>query len=201
MNKEQSRNPWDQRYAVEEFHYGTEPNELFKKEIDKLKPGKLLLPAEGEGRNAVYAAKMGWEVVAFDSSIEGQKKAYRLAKEQGVEIDYQLKSYEEFESEENSFDMIAFIYSHNANRQQNHKKLAGFVKAGGKIILEGFSKEQLQYGTGGPPVLSLLYSEEEIKEDFEGLAEFKIEKIVKHLSEGKHHVGDSSIIQFIGKKI
>lgn len=200
MSKIQSKNPWDQRYADEEFHYGKEPNEFFKREIDKLKPGKLLLPAEGEGRNAVYAAKLGWDVVAFDSSVEGQKKAYRLAKEQGVEIEYQLKSYEEFTAEENSFDMLAFIYAHNPNRQQNHRKLARFVKPGGKILLEGFSKEQLQYGTGGPPVLQLLFSEEEIKEDFKDLTEIKVEKVVKHLSEGKHHLGDSSIIQLLGEK-
>jgi len=200
MNKTQSKNPWDQRYAVEEFHYGTEPNKFFKEEIDKLKPGKLLLPAEGEGRNAVYAAKLGWKVIAFDSSIEGQKKAYRLTKEQGVEIEYQLKSYEEFTAEENNFDMLAFIYAHHPNRQQNHRKLASFVKPGGKILLEGFSKEQLQYGTGGPPVLQLLLSEEEIKEDFKDLTEIKIEKVVKHLSEGKHHLGDSSIIQLLGEK-
>lgn len=200
MNKAQPTNPWDERYAVEEFHYGKEPNEFFKKRIDKLKPGKLLLPAEGEGRNAVYAAKLGWQVVAFDSSIEGQKKAYRLANEQNVEIDYLLKSYDEFTAEENSFDALALIYAHHPNRQQNHRKLARLVKPGGKIILEGFSKEQLQYGTGGPPVLHLLFSEEEIHDDFKDLAKLKIKKIVKHLSEGKHHFGDSSIIQLFGEK-
>lgn len=200
MNNIQSKNPWDERYSVDEYHYGKAPNEFFKQEIDKLKPGKLLLPAEGEGRNAVYAAKLGWEVVAFDSSIEGPKKAYRLAKEQNVEINYQLKSYDEFTAEENSFDMIAFIYAHNPNRQQNHRKLTGFVKPGGLVILEGFSKEQLKYGTGGPPNLQLLFSEEEIHEDFKDLAILKIEKLVRHLSEGKHHFGDSSIIQLLGEK-
>ena len=72
---------WNQRYAEEEYAYGTEPNAFFKAQLDQRTPGRLLLPAEGEGRNAVYAAKKGWEVVAFDQSDAGQKKALKLAKE------------------------------------------------------------------------------------------------------------------------
>jgi len=74
---------WNARYAAAEYAYGTEPNAFFKAQLDQLTPGRLLLPAEGEGRNAVYAAKKGWEVVAFDQSDAGQKKALKLAKETG----------------------------------------------------------------------------------------------------------------------
>jgi len=200
MSMEKIRNPWDERFAAKEFHYGKEPNKFFKEEIGKLKPGRLLLPAEGEGRNAIYAAKLGWEVVAFDASIEGMKKALRFAEEEGVNIEYQHKTYDEFEAEEESFDLLVFIYAHHPNRQKNHRKLARFVKPEGKILLEGFSKEQLQYGTGGPPVLDLLFSEAELNEDFSGLHKVKTEKLIKHLSEGEHHKGDSSIIRLWGVK-
>lgn len=200
MSIEKGKNPWDERFSADDFHYGKEPNEFFKEEIDKLTPGRLLLPAEGEGRNAIYAAKLGWEVVAFDASIEGMKKALRFAKEEGVTIDFQHKTYDEFIAEEESFDLLVFIYAHHPNRQNNHRKFARFVKPNGKILLEGFSKEQLQYGTGGPPVLSLLFSEEELKEDFKDLKEVKTEKLIRHLSEGKHHKGDSSIIRLRGVK-
>ena len=52
---------WDTRYAEIDFAYGKTPNTFFKDSIDKLTPGKLLLPADGEGRNAVYAATKGWD--------------------------------------------------------------------------------------------------------------------------------------------
>ena len=70
---------WEIRYAEKQYAYGENPNVYFKEQLDKLKPGKILLPAEGEGRNAVYAAKQGWEVMAFDLSSEGKNKAEKLA--------------------------------------------------------------------------------------------------------------------------
>lgn len=73
-------NPWDQRYASDEYVYGTKPNVFFKSQIEQLTPGKILMVAEGEGRNAVHAAEQGWEVTAFDSSLEGQKKPNGLPK-------------------------------------------------------------------------------------------------------------------------
>lgn len=79
---------WNQRYDEPEYAYGTQPNLFFKDQLDQLTPGKLLMPAEGEGRNAVYAAGKGWEVTAFDSSSSGQKKALRLAQEKKVTLNY-----------------------------------------------------------------------------------------------------------------
>jgi len=200
MKPKTTKNHWDVRYAAKDFHYGKEPNNFFKQEIEKLSPGRILLPAEGEGRNAIYAAKLGWKVVAFDSSVEGMKKALRFAKEEGVEIEYQLKSYDEFWAEEASFDAMALIYAHDINRQKNHRKLVTFLKPNGKILLEGFSKEQLAYGTGGPPILELLFSEPELKEDFKVLGNLTIKKIIKPLTEGENHKGKASIIRLWGIK-
>jgi hypothetical protein len=64
---------WDQRYSQSDFVYGKKPNEYLKAKLVDLKPGRILFPAEGEGRNAIFAAKLGWDVFAFDSSIEGKK--------------------------------------------------------------------------------------------------------------------------------
>ena len=79
---------WDARYKDSAFAFGEEPNEYFKEQISNLKPGKLLMPAEGEGRNAVFAAKLGWDVHAFDQSLNGQKKAMDLALKNKVNINY-----------------------------------------------------------------------------------------------------------------
>jgi len=75
---------WNERYAGDEFVYGREPNRFFEQEMKRLKPGKLLLPCEGEGRNAVWAARHGWEVSAFDQSSVGKQKAELLAREFGA---------------------------------------------------------------------------------------------------------------------
>jgi 2-polyprenyl-3-methyl-5-hydroxy-6-metoxy-1,4-benzoquinol methylase len=85
---------WNERYALKEYVYGTEPNVFFKTQITKLSPGKILFPAEGEGRNAVHAARLGWDVYAFDSSNEAKKKSELLAKKQSVKINYRVNDLE-----------------------------------------------------------------------------------------------------------
>lgn len=194
------QNMWNQRYAQPEYVYGKEPNEFFKQELPKYKPGKILLPAEGEGRNAVYAAKLGWEVYAFDSSSEAIKKAQQLASENNVNIHYTLSSFEEADYPNDFFDLIGLFYAHTLNRAQNHKKLLVFLKPNGTIILEAFSKEQLQYNSGGPRNIEMLFYEEELQSDFADLTELKTEKIEIHLNEGKQHNGKASVIRLIGLK-
>lgn len=192
---------WDVRYSEEEYAYGKEPNSFFKEELLKHKPGKLLLPGEGEGRNAVFAALQGWEVTAFDTSQVGKEKAERLAKEQNVEISYELASYETASFEENSFDMITLVYAHTNMREQLHKNLLKYLKPGGMLVLEGFSKEQLQYNTGGPGRIDMLYSIEEIKADFSALSETNcwVEEVM--LDEGSSHRGKASVLRFFGKNL
>jgi SAM-dependent methyltransferase len=193
---------WDLRFAEPSYAYGTEPNQFFKEQLIKLPPGKILFPAEGEGRNAVFAAKQGFEVYAFDYSNEGQKKAQRLAAESKVSIDYSLASYDSVEYAEDFFDVIVLIFAHMPaqKRKEWHRKLAGFLKPGGKIILEGFSKDQLKYRTGGPPNLEMLFSEEELADDFEDLVPLLLNKEVVSLDEGSYHRGDASVIRGIFKK-
>lgn len=70
---------WNERYSQAEYVYGETPNVFFAAQLDKLSAGTIILPCEGEGRNAVYAASQGWEVKAFDASEAGQKKALLLA--------------------------------------------------------------------------------------------------------------------------
>ncbi len=194
------KNMWDERYAQEEYVYGVEPNEFFRQELLKLKPGKILLPAEGEGRNAVYAAKLGWEVYAFDSSREAIKKAEKLAVKNKVKINYQLSSFEKVKYPNDFFDLLGLFYAHSFSREENHKKLINFIKPNGTVILEGFSKKQINNNSGGPPNIELLFSEKELQNDFAPLSELKIWEEVFHLNEGEHHKGDSNVIRLIGQK-
>src|SRR5437868_13977415 len=103
---------WDERYSKDEFAYGEQPNNFLEEQLQKLGAGKILFTAEGEGRNAVFAAKLGWTVSAFDISIEGKKKALRLAEANKVIIDYQLGELQTLKYTPEQFDAIALIYAH-----------------------------------------------------------------------------------------
>ncbi|WP_340113203.1 class I SAM-dependent methyltransferase [Maribellus mangrovi] len=104
-------NFWDERYAAKEYAYGETPNEFVKTQLSKIQPGNILGPAEGEGRNAVYAATQNWKVSAFDPSSEGRKKALQLAKKHNVNIDYRFATYEEVNFQTENFDCIVLIFA------------------------------------------------------------------------------------------
>jgi 2-polyprenyl-3-methyl-5-hydroxy-6-metoxy-1,4-benzoquinol methylase len=191
---------WNQRYAQQIYAYGIEPNEFFKEQLSRLQPGKILFPAEGEGRNAVFAASLGWETWAFDSSLEAKRKAENLALIKKVKIDYTVSSIEDFEAKEDSFDAIVSIFVHTQNRQVYHQKMVQLLKPGGTLILEGFSKNQLGKNTGGPQNEVLLFSEEELKKDFSSLKDLNISELEIHLSEGVHHQGKASVIRLLARK-
>lgn len=193
---------WDERYAEKEFAYGKDPNEFFRQELLKLPPGRLLLPGEGEGRNGVFAASIGWDVIAFDQSEEGRKKALSLAKQKGVNLKYQITSINDFENKPESFDCIALIFVHfpETERKIIHQKLLSFVRPGGKIIIEVFSKSQLGRSSGGPKLLEMLYSEPELREDFRKLNALQITELEGELNEGKYHQGKAMLIRLLGEK-
>jgi cyclopropane fatty-acyl-phospholipid synthase-like methyltransferase len=194
---------WDKRYSSQDFVYGTEPNFFFKNKIDKLKPGKLLSLAEGEGRNGIYAASLGWNVHAVDFSNTAREKALKLAAEKNLKLIYEIKDLCEFIPSSNEYDAVAIIFVH-LNAEQSklvHKRAAESLKVGGMIILEVYSKNQFGKESGGPQNLCMLYSKKEIENNFHCL---RIETLAEeniHLEESKFHSGDASVIRFIGVKI
>ena len=191
---------WNKRYAQEKYVYGKEPNRFFKQELDKMEAGSILLPGEGEGRNAVYAAFKKWNVVAFDSSSEAYNKAQKLALEKKVHFTYYVDSFEHLIFPDNKFNAIGLFYVHVSNRRKIHQRLISYLKKGGKLILEAFAKEQIKYGTGGPKNEAMLYSMDELKEDFKELSELKVWLEEVELEEGEHHKGKAKIIRLIGIK-
>jgi SAM-dependent methyltransferase len=193
---------WDQRFSGEEYVYGTEPNVFFKKQIQLLKPGKLLLPAEGEGRNAVFAAGLGWKVQAVDISDQGKAKALKLASAACVSIDYSVGDMAAYDFGENVYDAAALIYAHMASefRQKVHQKIVKSLKPGGYIILEGFTKRQIDNTSGGPKTLDMLYSIELLKEDFQTIEIELLEEVEEYLEQGVFHKGISAMIRLFGKK-
>ncbi|WP_316801701.1 class I SAM-dependent methyltransferase [Pedobacter nototheniae] len=198
---------WNERYSNEEFAYGEQPNDYLKEQLEKLNPGTILFPAEGEGRNAIFAAKTGWKTFAFDISIEGKNKALKLAEINDVKINYQIGELQTLHYDVAQFDAIALIYAHfPANiKSSYHKTLDKYLKKGGLIIFEAFSKNHLSYiakneKVGGPKDIAMLFSTDEVKLDFANYEILELTEKEIELSEGLFHNGKGSVIRFIGRK-
>jgi hypothetical protein len=198
---------WNTRYNNEAFAYGETPNLFFKAQLEPLTPGKILLPADGEGRNGVFAATLGWEVSAFDLSEAGKKKAELLAAKNGVALDYQVGEFSELQYAPEQFDVIALIYAHFSGDTKSgyHKILNGYLRKGGIVIFEAFSKKHLAYNSsnpkvGGPKDLDTLFSIEEIQHDFDNYEVMELIETEIELEEGLFHIGKGSVIRFVGRK-
>ncbi len=198
---------WNERYKEKKFAYGITPNKFLKKHLEKLKTGKILFGAEGEGRNAIYAAKIGWDTSAFDISIEGKNKALKLAKENNVSIEYKVGELPNLGYKNEQFDVIALIYAHFPPKikSEYHKLLNKKLKKGGLIIFEAFGKKHLEYQKrnpriGGPPNLDSLFSTEELKSDFKNYEVLELTETEAELNEGLYHNGIGSVTRFIGIK-
>ncbi len=194
---------WEERYSTTEFIYGKEPNEYLRIFIDYATKGKILLPGDGEGRNAVYAAKKGWTVDAFDISENARQKALNLAKEEDVTINFWLGSYEDYQAENGAYDAIALIYTHmpSSVRRPFHHKMITALRKGGTLLLEAFSEQQVLYTSGGPKDLDMLFTKEDIRQDFKNLSIQALEQLEIELDEGTYHQGVGEVIRMMGKKV
>lgn len=203
----QYKNMWDSRYKNTEYAYGKTPNLFFKEWLEQFEPGAILLPADGEGRNGVFAAQQGWEVTSTDLSAEGRSKALQLAKEQQVTIAYVVGDLEELTFPPASFDAVALIYAHFGAHKKSllHRKLSTFLKPGGIVIFEAFSKAHIHLNltdpkVGGPRDLDMLFSKAEIMADFENYDIILLEETETPLTEGIHHTGKGAVVRFVGRK-
>ncbi len=195
-------NFWNERYASQEYIYGTLPNLFFKEQIDILKPGHLLTLAEGEGRNGVYAAQMGWKVTAVDYSEEGRKKAMQLAADRNVHLTYHLKHVEDFDYPENEFDAVSLIYAHFPPdiRHLIHGKAMKSLNRSGRLLLEAFNKKQINRDTGGPKTIGMLYSLDDLIHDFADWNIIYSDEMTIHIDEGEFHNGEADIVRIIVEK-
>jgi|SRR5579859_3947503 len=198
---------WNERYRSEEFAYGERPNNYLKEQLEKLPVGAILFPAEGEGRNAVFAATRGWKVSAFDISVEGRKKASRLAETRKVTIVYEVGELQALPYHREQFDVIALIYAHFPPdiKSLYHKTLDNYLRKNGLIIFEAFSKNHIDYVSkdpkvGGPRDFPSLFSIDELTADFANYEVVELEEKEIELSEGPFHNGKGSVIRFVGLK-
>lgn len=198
-----SMNPWDERYSISEFYYGTEPNDFLKANASKIKPGgKVLCLAEGEGRNAVALAKLGFDVTAVDQSSVGLKKLNELASQNGVKVKTVVADLAEYEITSEAWDAVVSIWCHvpPVLRTRLHQSVVAGLKPGGILILESYHPRQLEFKTGGPPVPELMMTIDALKIELHGLSFLVGQEIERDVQEGKGHFGMSAVTQVLAKK-
>ena len=193
---------WDERYSVEEYVYGKTPNAFLLEMSGRLKKGKVLSLAEGEGRNAVYLARQGFTVTAVDSSKVGLAKADKLARESGVSIQTVLADLADYTIEEGTWDSIVSIFCHlHPNlRTRLHRDVVAGLKQGGTFLLEAYTPRQLKFKTGGPRSAEYLVELAALREDLDGLEFLHGEELVRDVTEGSKHTGQGSVVQLLARK-
>jgi SAM-dependent methyltransferase len=194
---------WNERYKSEEYAYGIKPNEFLEKNSSLIQAkSNILCIAEGEGRNAVFLAKQGHKVTAIDFSVEGLNKAQNLAKKENVQITTIQQDLANYQFEENKWDCIVSIFAHfnPILRKQIHEQLFNSLNPKGILLLEAYTPFQLEYNTGGPKDIEMLYDEKMLHNDFIAFSDLKINLETREISEGLFHNGKSATIQVIAKK-
>ena len=195
---------WQQRYAAPGYLFGTAPNAFLKSQAHLLpKRGSALAIADGEGRNGVFLAEQGLDVLSVDFSPLGQEKARALAKARGVALRVVQADMTAWDWQPDAYDVIAGIFIQFAKPSERARMFAGIkrsLKPGGLLLLEGYGLKQLQYKTGGPSEPERLYTREMLEESFGEFASAEIREYDAMLKEGEHHVGVSALVDLVGRK-
>ncbi len=193
---------WNDKFKAEQYLYGETPNIVFKSFIDKLEPGKILLPGEGEGRHAVYAALKGWDVTAVDYSEQGRQKALALADKNGVKINYLTHDIINYIPPENYFDVVANIFVHLPSvlrKEVYHNQISG-LKQNGILFITAFSTYQYTLSSGGPKDKDLLFTTKGLANEVSNVEILRNEEMIVRLAEGTGHIGLAEMIAFEGRK-
>jgi SAM-dependent methyltransferase len=190
---------WDDRYRGDDYVYGREPNEFLRAEAHRIVPGRVLCLAEGEGRNAVFLASLGHEVTAIDISIEGLRKAERLARERQLEIATVQADLATYEPQMDAFTGIVAIWAHlpPAVRKKVHGWTARALRPGGIYVLEAYTPRQLAFNTGGPRDAALLMTAAELREELAPLTIAIGREVEREVHEGTFHAGLSATVQLV----
>lgn len=198
---------WDDRYSQSDYAFGTEPNQFLTTQQSRLKPGmKTLVVGDGEGRNGVWLAQQGLDVLSVDLSPIGVEKTQALAMQQQVKLQTQCADLAEWEWIEATYDLVVSIYVHFSAdvRERLHRSMLHSLKPGGLIILEGFNPEQIQYqreySSGGPNNPAMLFDPEMLRQDFAGGEVLELTETITELHEGKFHDGKAAVIRLVLRK-
>lgn len=193
---------WQQRYSDDAYLYGTTPNDFLVEQGKRLAGKKVLCVAEGEGRNAVYLAKLGCDVTAVEIAPAGVEKIKRLAEKEGVAINVIEADLATWQWPVASYDAVVAIFAHfpTLTRHQIHQAIVHALKTDGMLVLEAYTPEQLQYKTGGPPKAEMMMTCESLRTEFHGLSFELLHGVERQVQEGQGHNGLAAVVQCIGVK-
>ncbi len=192
---------WNERYAKADYFYGTEPNGFLAENVELLS-GPVLSLSEGEGRNTVFMARQGLDVLGVDNSAVGLEKAQALAESQAVVIRTEVADLADYHLEPESFGSVVSIFAHlpGAIRSKLYPQVEAALKPGGVLLLEAYSEKQLKNNTGGPKEIDMLMSVEKLQREFPNLTPILLQEIEREVIEGEGHTGMASVVQFIARK-
>jgi len=195
---------WNRRFSEPGFLFGTEPNAWLKEHAGAWSPGqRVLCVADGEGRNSVWLAQRGLRVDAFDISEVGIAKARRYARDHGVEVDFAVADVAALAWPEAVYDGVAAIFFQFADpalRARIFEGIARCLRPGGTLVLQGYGPKQLEHRTGGPGVLSHLYTPQLLRAAFAGLEIVELREYEAELAEGTGHKGRSALLGLVARK-
>ncbi len=197
-------NSWDERYAGEDYFFGTEPNAFLVTQRHLLKPGmRCLAVADGEGRNGVWLAQQGLRVLSVEASAVALQKARRLAQQRGVSVEFEQADLATWHWGEHRFDVVAAIFIQFAPPALREQMFAGIkrcLKPGGLLLLQGYTPRQLEYKTGGPPLAENMYTETLLRQSFADMEILHLREHDEQVNEGSGHSGMSALIDMVGRK-
>ena len=195
---------WNERFAREGYLFGTEPNAFLAAQKHLLQPGRNALAiADGEGRNGVWLAEQGLDVVSTDFSPIALNKARELARQRGVTLTTELADIETWAWEPDRYDVVAAIFIQFAGPELRDTIFRGIRRTlvpGGLLLLQGYRPEQLRYGTGGPPCAQNMYTAELLRAAFADLEILRLEEHDSPMREGQGHDGMSALVDLVARK-
>lgn len=195
---------WDERYQGEAYLFGEAPNAFLAAQAHRLRPGmSALAVADGEGRNGVWLAEQGLDVLSVDSSPVAQAKAARLAEARGTTLRLEEVDLASWAWPEAQFDAVAAIFIQFAGPDLRDQIFAGLkraLKPGGLLLLEGYRPEQIAYGTGGPRVPENLYTEAMLRTAFSDFEILELSAYDAVIEEGAGHSGQSALIDLVARR-
>ena len=194
---------WNQRFAEERYLFGEAPNRFLASQAADFPPGRALCVADGEGRNGVWLAEQGWQVVSLDFSEVAQRKAADLAARRGVTLELVPADVHGWDYPQGAFDLMANIFSQFSAPSDRDRKWVGMARSlrpDGHLILQGYSPGQFRHNTGAPTDVAHLYTAGLLRHAFAGFEILHLEEIETVLGEGPGHSGPSSVIGMVARR-
>lgn len=194
---------WEERYGVDHYVYGTEPNGFLREQAARLAPGRALCIAEGEGRNSVHLAEHGWTVTSVELTEAGVAKTRRLAAERGVTVDAHQADVQVFDLGSERWDLIVSIFAHMPPkvRADLHHRITNALAPGGTLILEAYTPDQIGRGTGGPSIPEMTMTLDGLRAELAPLDFVHTYEGEREVVEGPGHSGIGVVVQVVARRV